>query len=225
MSEQPEPSAKVIRLNVGGTEGKLTTPVGSHIPVRVFERGDFLMLVLMIDAAEELTFDTAEQIGQDPAEPLVVEYVSARGVVKYRGQAVLQERDLVRFEVSAAPEITQRREFVRVPAVQTVVLAGERGDTPIDTKAIDLSGGGMLLGAGASLELDSVVRFRLDLGAGAAEIEGRARVVRADEEGRRGLVFEQISQADRQRLIHFVFERQRDALAKLGRVIDHRRAG
>jgi c-di-GMP-binding flagellar brake protein YcgR len=38
-------------------------------------------------------------------------------------------------------------------------------------------------------------------------------------------VFEQISKDDRQRLIHFVFERQREALAKVGRVIDHRRAG
>ena len=39
MTAQPEPTGKVIRLNVGGKEGKLTTPVGSHIPVRVYERG------------------------------------------------------------------------------------------------------------------------------------------------------------------------------------------
>jgi c-di-GMP-binding flagellar brake protein YcgR len=38
-------------------------------------------------------------------------------------------------------------------------------------------------------------------------------------------VFEQISADDRQRLIHFVFERQREALAKVGRVSKHRRAG
>src|SRR5579862_6624826 len=61
MTEQPEPMAKVIRLNVGGTEGKLTTPVGSHIPVRVFERGgDFLMLVLMLDDGEELGREALE---------------------------------------------------------------------------------------------------------------------------------------------------------------------
>ena len=219
MTDKPdEPTGKVIRLNVGGTEGKLTTPVGSHIPVRVFERGgDFLMLVLMLDAGEEL--------GQDAIEPLVLEYVSARGVVRFRGQAVLQERDLVRFEVSAEPEVTQRREFVRVPSLQNVVLSGEPGSAKIDTMAIDLSGGGMLLSGADDLELESVVRFRLDLGAGVREIEGRARVVRADGEGRRALVFEHIGKDDRQRLIHFVFERQREALAKVGRVISHRRAG
>jgi len=217
MTDQPEATGKVIRLNVGGKEGKLTTPVGSHIPVRVFERGgDFLMLVLMLDDGEEL--------GQDALEPLVLEYVSARGVVRFEGQAVLQERDLVRFEVSSAPDVTQRREFVRVPALQSVVLDDGASAVKVDGKAIDLSGGGMLLGGADRLELDSVVRFRLSLGAGVRDIEGYARVVRADDEGRRALVFEQISQDERQRLIHFVFERQREALAKVGRVIAPRRA-
>ena len=218
MTEQPEATGKVIRLNVGGSEGKLTTPVGSHIPVRVFERGgDFLMLVLMLDDGEEL--------GHDAVEPLVLEYVTVRGVVRFEGQAVLQERDLVRFEVSAAPEITQRREFVRVPSVQSVLLGDEAGRVGINGKALDLSGGGMLLSGADGLEPDSLVRFSLNLGGEAPEIEGSARVVRADDEGRRALVFEQISQHDRQRLIHFVFERQREALAKVGRVISHRRAG
>ncbi len=218
MTDQPEPTGQVIRLNVGGKQGKLTTPVGGHIPVRVFERGgDFLMLVLMLDDGKEL--------GHDVLEPLVLEYVTPRGVVRFEGQALLQERDLVRFEVSAAPEITQRREFVRVPSVQSVVLGAETGTVKIDGKALDLSGGGMLLTGADGLEAESVVRFSLSLGAGAPEIEGRARVVRADEEGRRALVFEQISADDRQRLIHFVFERQRAALAKVGRVITHRRAG
>ena len=217
-ADQPEPTGKVIRLNVGGTEGKLTTPVGSRIPVRVFERGDdLLMLVLMLDPGEELP--------EEALEPLVLEYVSPRGVVRFRGQAVLQGRDLVRFEVSAQPEVTQRRDYVRVPSLQDVVLGDGPGRGRVDAKAIDLSGGGMLLGAGAGLELESVVRFSLDLGTGAGEIEGRARVVRADEEGRRALVFEQISEDDRQRLIHFVFARQREALAKVGRVVKHRRAG
>ena len=217
MTDQPEPTGKVIRLNVGGKEGKLTTNVGSRIPVRVFERGgDYLMLVLMLDDGEEL--------GQDALEPLVLEYVSARGVVRFEGQAVLQERDLVRFEVSTEPEVTQRREFVRVPAVQTVVLDDEAGSVSIDGKAIDLSGGGMLLSGSDRLELDSVVRFRLSLGAGVPEIEGLARVVRADDGGRRALVFEEINQDERQRLIHFVFERQREALSKVGRVIAPRRA-
>ena len=78
MTAEPEPTGKVIRLNVGGTQGKLSTRVGSQIPVRVYERGDFLMLVLMLDAAEELTPDAADELSH-AAESLVVEYVSPRG--------------------------------------------------------------------------------------------------------------------------------------------------
>jgi hypothetical protein len=32
MTDQPEPAGKVIRLNAGGTEGKLTTRVGRGSP-------------------------------------------------------------------------------------------------------------------------------------------------------------------------------------------------
>jgi PilZ domain len=222
MTTEPEPTDNVVRLNVGGKQGKLTTPVGDHIPVRVYERSrDYLMLVLMLDAGDELS--------QDVVEPLLLEYVSPRGLVRFQGQAVLQERDLVRFDVSAAPEVTQRREFVRVPAVQKVEVAKAQGTgagaDSIDAHAIDVSGGGMLVSGADSLPLGAHVRFSLHLGPGVTPIEGNAQVVRAADEGKRALVFDQISRADRQRLIHFVFERQREALAKVGRVIDHRSAG
>lgn len=221
MSTEPEPTDNVVRLNVGGKEGKLTTSVGGRIPVRVYERsGDYLMLVLMLDAGDELS--------RDVVEPLLLEYVSPRGLVRFHGQAVIQERDLVRFDVSAAPEVTQRREFVRVPSAQPVEVAKDSRGSGIDqinAHAIDISGGGMLLSGADQLPLGAHVRFTLNVGGGSKPIEGNAQVVRAGDEGRRALVFEQISRADRQRLIHFVFERQREALAKVGRVIDHRSAG
>jgi hypothetical protein len=206
MTDTPEPTGQVIRLNAGGKEGKLTTS-GGAIPVRVFERGGAeLVLVLMLDADE--------QLGQEPVEPLLLEYVSPRGLVRFSGKAVLEGRDLVRFHVSADPEVTQRREFVRVTAVQPVELGGDSGEVPIDAHAIDISGGGMLLTGADELELGTYVGFSLHLGATAPAVHGMARVVRAAGEGRQGLVFEQISQTDRQRLIHFVFECQRAALAK-----------
>jgi PilZ domain len=218
MTPHREPTDNIVRLNVGGKEGKLTTPVGSRIPVRVYERGgDYLMLVLMLEAGDELS--------QDVVEPLLLEYVSPRGLVRFRGEAVLQERDLMRFDVSAAPEVTQRREFVRVPSAQKVEVAKEHGGDAIGAYAIDISGGGMLVTGADSVPLGARIRFSLNLGAGSTPIEGHAQVVRAGDEGKRALVFERISQSDRQRLIHFVFERQREALAKLGRVIDHRSAG
>lgn len=195
----------VVRLIAGGKEGKLTTPGGEQVPVRVFERGDQLVLVLMLEAGDDL------HNGSDA--PLSLEYVSTRGLIRFSGEATLEGRDLVRFRVAAEQEIVQRREFVRVDAVQPVVLAIGLNGEPINTHAIDVSGGGMLV-TGPDLPLDSSVRFSLHLGANLAPIEGRAHVVRNDEQGRRALVFDDISSGDRQRLIHFVFECQRAALAK-----------
>ena len=83
----------------------------------------------------------------------------------------------------------------------------------------------MLLSGADDLPLGAHVRFSLNLGPGVKPIDGSGQVVRAGDEGKRALVFDQISRGDRQRLIHFVFERQREALAKVGRVIDHRSAG
>jgi c-di-GMP-binding flagellar brake protein YcgR len=145
---------------------------------------------------------------------LSLEYVSTHGLVRFSGEAVLEGRDLVRFTVAAEGELVQRREHVRVDAVQPVVLATGVNGEPVNTHAIDVSGGGMLLTGPDTLVLDSAVRFSLHLGAHMPPIEGRAHVVRNDDQGRRGLVFDDISSADRQRLIHFVFERQRVALAK-----------
>jgi c-di-GMP-binding flagellar brake protein YcgR len=58
------------------------------------------------------------------------------------------------------------------------------------------------------------VRFTLNLGPGLLPISGQGHVVRVEGGGRYALAFDAIAHADRQRLIHFIFERQRDALAK-----------
>jgi hypothetical protein len=197
-----EPADNVVRLIVGGLEGKLTTAGGERVPVRVFERaGREPMLVLMVAPEREIE-----------NEPLVLEYASARGLVRLRGQAVLEGRDLLRLKVRGEPDVLQRREFVRVGAVRRVVIITDKGE--LSAHAIDVSGGGMLVTAPDSLPLGASVRFSLHLGAEALPIKGRGHVVRVESDGRRAIAFDQISRADRQRLIHFIFERQRAALAK-----------
>jgi c-di-GMP-binding flagellar brake protein YcgR len=199
-------TAKVTRLIIGGKEGRLTTSGGQPVPVRVYDRDpDLLTLVLMLDDGEELG---------TCVEPLVVEYASTQGLVRFRGTAVLEQRDLVRFQVSTEAEVVQRRDFVRVEAVQPVMLAAGESDALLGTHALDISGGGMLLSGPETLELEATVRFSLHLDTDGPPLEGQARVVRAAGDGRLGLVFDQISRTDRQRLIHFIFERQRAALAR-----------
>jgi hypothetical protein len=191
----------------GGHQGKLTTLAGEQVPVRAYARGpDVAMLVLLLDVGDQLD---GEQL-----EPALLEYASARGMVKVRGQAVLQERDLVRFNAVGDPEVLQRRDYVRVRAPQVVTLTADLVGEPLSTYAVDLSGGGMLLTAAQGLKPGAQVRFGIDLKDGEAPIEGSGRVVRISDDGELALVFEQISTVERQRLIRFVFECMRAARAK-----------
>jgi len=94
------------------------------------------------------------------------------------------------------------------------VLEVEGTATIENAHAVDLSGGGMLLNGPQTLALDDRVRFRLHLDADNPPIRGKARVVRCADDDRRALKFVQITAADRQRLIHFIFDRQRMERAK-----------
>jgi PilZ domain len=197
----------VVRLIVGGRDGRVTTPEGEEVPVKVFERGEELIVVLMAFPAGELN-----------REPLLLEYSSDRGLVRFEGRAKVEAHDTISFPLYETPEVVQRREFVRVDAAQPVVLISEEDDSVLGGHAIEVSGGGMLLSGPEALALNVTVRFTLNLGDGMDPIKGRGRIVRVESSGRRALMYDEISQGDRQRLIHFVFERQRRALAKGARV-------
>jgi hypothetical protein len=214
MTEPAGAAAELVRL-ITGYEGKLTTPEGERVPVRVVERpGNTLMLVVLLAADEGRA--------PEPMEPVLLEYTSAHGLVRLRGDAVLEQRDLLRFTASQTPEIVQRREFVRVEGAQRVEVEPHRDAGAVKSHAIDVSGGGMLLSGAEGLALNAQIRFRLELD-DELPIEGMARVVRADGTEHRAVVFEEIDEADRQRLIRFVFDRQRAALARTRGAVPRRR--
>ena len=207
MSKPRDQSSGQVVAFPGGQQGMLTTSAGEQVPVRAYARGsDLAMLVLLLDVGDMLD---GEQL-----EPALLEYVSARGLVTVHGQAVLQERDLVRFSAVEDPEVLQRRDYVRVEAPQVVTLTTDLAGEPLSTYTVDLSGGGMLLTAVEGLKPGMQVRFRMAVSDGEAPIEGSGRVVRVSDDGELALMFEQISRIERQRLIRFVFECMRAARAK-----------
>jgi c-di-GMP-binding flagellar brake protein YcgR len=144
----------------------------------------------------------------------MLEYASVRGVIRMRGEAVFEQRSLVRFHAQGDAEVIQRREFVRVHSPQEVMLGSPPEEGALHAHTIDLSGGGMLLSGAEALAPGDAVRFRMRLGGDTATIGGVARVVRIREDGKRALMFEQIDEGDRQRLIRFVFQILRTARAK-----------
>ena len=192
-----------VRPFPGSGQGVLTTSGGERLPVRTFERGREVVLVVLVDVDEAPSGEAGEAD---------LEYTSTRGVVRLHGRAVFEDRSLVRFRADGEPEVVQRRSFVRVHTPQAVTLQTQDGARR-RVSTVDLSGGGMLLAGAEILEPGQNVGFAIALG-GDAPIEGEARVVRVDGRDRRALVFERIGEHDRQRLIRYVFECMRRARAR-----------
>jgi hypothetical protein len=205
MTNQSELSFDNVTLFPGSGQGTLTTPDGGELPVRTFERGEEVVLVVLVNLQDDPEGDAVES-----AE---LEYTSRRGLIKLHGDAVFEDRSLIRFRPHGDAEVLQRRDFVRVHTPHAVTVdSGDEGRRHVHT--IDLSGGGMLLGDDETLEVDQTIRFAITTVTNELPIEGLARVVRIREDGKRALMFEQISEHDRQRLIRFVFECMRTARAR-----------
>ncbi|MGO9971703.1 MAG: flagellar brake protein [Solirubrobacteraceae bacterium] len=183
---------------------QLKTPEGQTLSVNISLRGDEMLLVLI--ASSDAQADRQR-------EDVVLETVTSRGLVRLHGNLERVAQELVRFHPFGDPELIQRREFVRVKAAQRAKIDDLAG-LVFDTHAINLSGGGMLItGKEPPFPVDSVVQFRLDLGPKQTPVDGMAKVVRTAEDDRIGVVFTEISDVDRDRLIRFIFDRQRRALA------------
>jgi PilZ domain len=205
MTRHTETAPDNVTLFPGSGQGTLTTPAGEELPVRTFERGEEVVLVVLVNMDDEHLSDSVESAR--------LEYTSRRGLIKLRGEAVFEDPSLVRFRPNGDAEVLQRRDFVRVhtPHPVTVESADDRRRR---VHTVDLSGGGMLLADEETLDVDQTIRFAISIVTTELPIEGIARVVRIREDGKRALMFEQIDEHDRQRLIRFVFECMRTARAR-----------
>jgi hypothetical protein len=116
-----------------------------------------------------------------------------------------------RFDFAHTPQLLLRRNYVRAPLAAGVRLwpAGGR----VETQTLDVSGGGMRVGAGLDAEVGDDVGFVLSL-PGRPPIRGSAEVVRADDDGSTALSFTHIGDGDRTVLVLAVYDEQRRAKAR-----------
>jgi hypothetical protein len=183
-----------------GDRATITTAIGERLQVRVAEGdGDVVLFVLMLGPGESLD-------AESPARVLL-EFPCVQGIAQVRGDATLADDDLVRFHVCNAIEVVQRRRFFRVRTPRRVDVTSDDG--LLSTYSVDISGCGMLMTGPEALETGDQIRFRLHIGDDEIPIEGGARVVRTAADGHRAIEFEQFPRQEEERLIRFLFDRQR----------------
>lgn len=180
----------------------LVRPSGERVQARIAERGEDSLLVALM-------FRTEVPLRNSELQEIVLEFTDRRGRVRLQGAVSQEERDLLRFRGLRPMEVVQEREYVRVPIARPVTITAGSSRSSMNTYSVDVSGGGMLLAGPATLKVGERVEFRIATAKGGAPISGSASVVRIDNQGRRAICFDEISEGDHRRLVKFVFECQR----------------
>jgi c-di-GMP-binding flagellar brake protein YcgR len=189
-----------------GQEVYVIAPSGAAITARVR------------DAGASCTTLSFEENASDPVAVLAggnvaVQYTNRRGVCRIDGLAHKAPGiGALRVDYTSKIQLIQRREFVRVDAMLRVTYEplGPSGWTA-ETTTTNVSGGGCMISGREGLHIDEVMPFCIELDgdipeAGPLEILGR--VVR-ETDGGLGIRIEQITDDERERLIRWVFARER----------------
>jgi hypothetical protein len=117
----------------------------------------------------------------------------------------------------APPRAPQRRDAARIDLVRPVAMIPEGFRVGwLNGFTRNVSAGGVLVAGAEALAAGDRLRLRFELDSEEDLIDLLARVVRADDAwGLRGLRLERLSERERERIVRFVFARQRRALAEL----------
>lgn len=190
----PEPPHPVTLVFTGG----------EHMPGRVTQRVGEELVVLML-------YPLTRPLREAERNSVVIEVTDDGQTSRLGGCASLVDHETLRF---GDLHFVQRREYVRVKATVPVRVKPESEKYEIECVSLDLSGGGMLLRGLEKLAAGDRVAFAFAPDEGDPEITGEAMIVRIDSEENCALCFEQITEADRRRLIRFLFERQREERRK-----------
>jgi hypothetical protein len=179
-------------------------PSGAAIGARVkdAEKASFL---LRLDDAES---DPRELLAETSVS---LEFTNLRGVCRILGTAEAAAGDAaLRVNATGEVELIQRRDYVRVEAFVPVTYQPDGPDGWTATaNTLDVSGGGFQIAGTEGLRLGDMLRFRLELGEGEKPVQAVAQAVREGGDDAFGMRFVEILERDRQRLVRWVFARER----------------
>lgn len=157
-------------------------------------------------------------LGDVVGEQVRIEVVSNGGLLQVGARVTaVRAGDVLDLEI-AGERLVQRRGFARVDAILEVTVApGPDGAERLRAAIVNISGSGAVVSRLDGLEPGDAVELSFAVAAGEPPIEVGARVVRVVDGNLRAVHFERVQQADRERIIHFIFERQRLELQRVRR--------
>lgn len=197
-----KPGRTVPRGVEPGAKAKVAIAGMRALDARVEETGDTHAVLGLVREPDRL-------LTRGQTAEATVTFVGRRGKVEV---AVTvsghnDEPDALRVEFAPGGKTLQRRDFFRMDIVTDVVIFRDNG-TEVHTHTLDLSGSGALLPSSSGLDMNERVWMAIDVG-DETPVRAHATVARVTGDHHRGVVFEHISEAARERLIRYLFARQR----------------
>lgn len=182
--------------------GSVEVPEIGSLPALVELDAGHGTAVLLVRPMHTLDGVVGTNVGVDITTDRGLLHVDAR-VADFRDGEVL-ELDV------GLRKVIQRREYARVDVVLEVMVTPE-----IRAVAVNISGSGAVVSRLDGLAPGDAVDLSLQLAPHEPPIVIRGRVVRECDEQLRAIHFEEVTQVDRERIVHFVFERQRRELQRM----------
>jgi hypothetical protein len=183
----------------------LIAPSGATLSARVKDMSTTSFL-LRLDLSE--TSDPFELVGD---KRVSIEFTNQRGVCRIVGTAERAPGGAgLRVDATGTIELIQRRDYVRVEAFVPVTYHPDGPEGWVATAhTLDVSGNGLQITSAEGLLLGDMRRFSIELGEGEDDVHAVAAAVREAGEDSFGMRFVEIRERDRQRLVRWVFARER----------------
>jgi hypothetical protein len=156
--------------------------------------------------------DVAAQIELDRRPPLplqprgLVQYMSSQGIMRQNGALSVAGRGRIAFVPRGAPQLLLARQRLRADIHVPVEVLREDGTT-IQTRSVDLSESGALLGVGAPLEVGEDVQLRIHLDRHQPIVTTSSVIVRFDPDGYAAAHHIQIGRDALEQLCWWIFDR------------------
>jgi hypothetical protein len=182
--------------------GRIDLPQLGSLPALVDLVAGHATAVLLVRPLRGLDEVVGDSVG--------IDIVTSRGLLHVDAQVSGVRDGELDLEIADDGELVQRREFARVDAVLEVTVASPPGGTEkIAAAAVNISGSGAVVSRLGGLEIGESVSLSLRLAPSEPPIVISGRIVREFGEHLRAIHFEQLHGADRERIVRYVFERQR----------------
>lgn len=133
-----------------------------------------------------------------------------RGLVRTTGVVLAADPSgLFEIDLTAEPQVEQRRSHVRVAALLPgLVHPADGGHQPLHTYTLDVSGGGVLVAGAGPADVGAAVEITVKLPE-RDPLRTDGRIARRTREGHVALAFDGIDDDAREQLVRWIFERQR----------------